>query len=443
MQVLLQRPLVETSADDLTLLFAGGAKRLEDWKLGLELELFPVAHGSHEPAQYPALKATLENLGVARGLDEELDPDSGALIGLLGDGELVSIEPGGQLEYATKPFRTLRALRRAVTEFIGAMSHAANDQGLSLLALGYNPFETLRSIPRMPKARYNTMRAYLPERGRRSLEMMHLTASVQCAVDFSDEENMTHKVRTAARASPFIAALTASSPFTAGEPNGFRSTRYDIWLHTDDARCGLWPEMFDEEGLTFKRYVEHALRTPAMFFFRDQQYRVAEPRPYIEYAKEGFEGSTVTVRDFVDHLTTLFPEVRTKSYIELRGADCAPPLEAVAIAGFWRGLLDDADALAAASERLSTLTYEQVRELQPRIAREGLDARSPVGIAREVARDLVEIARNRFVRSAPDCAECLEPLVARAHAGRSLADELLERAASPSVIDALEICRVT
>ena len=201
--------------------------------------------------------------------------------------------------------------------------------------------------------------------------------------------------------------------------------------------------MFDGEGLTFRRYVEHALDTPAMFFFRENQYRVAAPRPYTHYAREGFEGSTVTVRDFVDHLTTLFPEVRTKSYIELRGADCAPPLEAVAIAGFWRGLLDDEVALNAATDRLSALTYEHVRELQPRIAREGLDARSPIGTAREVAKDLVEIARDRFLRSAPDCAECLEPLVARASEGQSLADELLQRAKSGSIMEALDICRVT
>ena len=442
MQELLQRPLVETTPQMLSALFADGAKDDNDWMLGLELELFAHDIKTREPATFEPLRKTLESLASTVGFQHVREAD-GTLVGLEGDGQIVSLEPGGQLEYATRPYRVMRKLRREVTELIGALSQAAQDQGLGLWALGHHPYADRDSVPKMPKARYELMRSYMATRGDRALDMMHLTGSVQCAVDFSDEQNMVDKVATAARVSPFITALTASSPFTKGAPNGFRSMRYEIWLHTDDTRCGLWPEMVDDQGLTFVRYIEHALATPAMLFIREGAYRQAEAIPYAEYGRRGFEDTTVTVADFVDHLTTLFPEVRTKNYIELRGADCAPPLEAVAIAGLWRGLLDDEPTRRAAAERLAPLDYAALRALQPQIARHGLDADSPIGGVREIARWLVNLGYERLARSAPDCAECLLPLVQRADAGRSLADELLEIAERDSVDAAVDHCLLT
>ena len=404
MQELLQRPLTETSTDELALLFAGGAKDLDQWMLGLELEVFGHDLATRAPATYPRLRRVLESLAAHLGW-RQVTEGNGDLVGLEGEGQIVSLEPGGQLEYATRPYRALRKLRREVTELIGALSQAARDEGLGLWAIGHHPYADRDDVPKMPKTRYDLMRAYMPKRGDRALDMMHLTGSVQCAVDFSDEQNMVDKVATAARVSPFLAALTAASPFTKGAPNGYRSMRYEIWRHTDNARCGLWPEMVDGEGLTFRRYVEHALNVPAMLFVRDDAYRIAEPIPYAEIARRGFEDSTVTVADFVDHLTTLFPEIRTKSYIELRGADCAPPVEAVAIAGFWRGLLDDEPTRLAAAERLAPLDFAALDALQPQVAKIGLDAKSPIGEVREIVRWLVTISYERLAKSAPDCGQ--------------------------------------
>src|SRR5262249_7390904 len=160
---------------------------------------------------------------------------------------------------------------------------------------------------------YRVMRPYLAKAGTRGLDMMHLTGSVQCAIDFEDEADMGRKVRTAARISPFLAALTASSPFSFGRVNGMKTMRYAIWLDTDRPRCGIWPEMVDAEGLTFKRYVERALAAPAMLFVRGGRYQLPEPRPFASYAESGFQDTTVTVGDLIDHLTTLFPEIRLKS----------------------------------------------------------------------------------------------------------------------------------
>ena len=180
------------------------------------------------------------------------------------------------------------------------------------------------------------MRQYFGQRGARALDMMHLTGSIQCTVDFLNEENLVNKVRTAVRASPFLSAVVAASPFTRGQPNGFKSVRYQIWQETDDYRAGIWPQMLDEQGMTVRRYIERALEAPPVFFIRNDAYLAPDTKPFAHFRDAGFNDTEVTVADFLDHLTTFFPEVRAKGYVELRGADCLPPAWAVAIAGFWR-----------------------------------------------------------------------------------------------------------
>src|SRR6185295_11853960 len=152
-------------------------------------------------------------------LEEEHD-EGGALIGLKGDGYSYSLEPGGQMEIATKPYRALARLKEAVDQLVSEMAEISREESIRLLALGHHPYADRDSIPKMPKGRYAAMRAVLPSRGSRGLDMMHLTGSVQCAVDYSDEANMVEKVRAAARISPFLTALTAASPFSNGRPNG-------------------------------------------------------------------------------------------------------------------------------------------------------------------------------------------------------------------------------
>jgi glutamate--cysteine ligase len=437
LQSLLQRPVAETPIELLAELLAKGAKPRAEWKAGLEIELlaFPRAE-PRRAAGYEPLHDALVDLRDRFGFEPEHEL-GGHLVGLKGEGESISLEPGGQLEYATAPYATLRQLRRAVTELVGKLSQAAHAQGLALRALGHQPYEDRHTVPKMPKARYDLMRTYMSQRGPRALDMMHLTGSVQCTVDFADEANLIQKVRVAAKASPFISALCAASPFVGGRVSGRRTERYEIWRYTDDARSGIWPEMIDAEGLGYRRYVEHALLVPAMLFIRDGVFHVPEARPYAHYVREGFEGTPVTVADLLDHMTSLFPEVRVKSYVELRGADCLLPMEAVALAGLWRGLLDDEATLREAEDRLRGLDFAALKALQAAVAEVGLDAPSPVGSAREVVRWLAELAYARFERSAPDCAECLRPLVDRARRGRSPADDMLEVAEREGIEAAL------
>ena len=323
---------------------------------------------------------------------------------------------------------------------MAALTKIAAKKSMGFWALGQQPIVSRADAPVMPKPRYEIMRKYLP--GARALDMMHRTGSVQVTVDFFDELNLVNKIRTAARASPFLAALVSASPFTEGKPNGFKSVRYQVWLETDDERCGIWPEMLDEEGLRVTRYLARCLKTPAMFFKRGGKYLAVEPRLFETYIDEGVVGTDVTVSDLLDHLTTFFPEIRPKGYVEMRGADCVTVNEAVAIAGFWRGILDDESTRQQVDERLGVLDYAQLRTLQPQIAKLGLQASSPIGPVAEIAHWLVELAYNRLANGSPDCAECLLPLMERSTAQRSPADDMLQIAAEKGVQAALELVRI-
>ncbi|MBI4816159.1 MAG: hypothetical protein HY791_07875 [Deltaproteobacteria bacterium] len=435
---LLDRPLAEASVDDLVTLFAAGAKQKDDWRLGLEIEVTPFVRAEpKKPIELPTLLAILDTLAERGGFTVERE---GSLpTALKRSGEIVTVEPGGQIELATKPFKKLRELLDALDEFARLLAAVGNTHGYGFWAIGRHPYNSVESSMKLPKARYKAMREYMGQRERRALDMMHLTGSVQCAVDFSDEANMVAKIRTAAKASPFVSALAASSPFSLGKPNGLKSDRMDVWMHTDGPRSGLWPEMFDEEGLTFRRYVERALRVPAMFFVRDGRYFAAEARPFVSYGASGFGGSTVTVRDFVDHLTSLFPEIRIKNYLELRGADCLPPVEAIGLAGIWRAILDDEATRHRVDERLKGMDYESAIALQPLASKLGLAAISSIGPVAEVVQDIAEAAYARFATVSPDCAMCMVPLLERAREGRSISDELLIREEKLGLEKALEL----
>ncbi len=440
-RALLSRPVRDATPEELDGLFLSAAKPDKQWYLGMELELLSLRLADNQPASHVELANVIEKLGVAREMEQVREKD-GSLIGLEGAGQIISLEPGGQLEFASSPHRSLKKMNREVLEYSDALRAAGDELGIVFLAMGQQPYVTRDNAPRMPKPRYEMMRRYLGARGARALDMMHLTGSVQCTVDFQSEQNLVDKVRTAARVSPFLSALVAASPFTASKPNGFKTVRYQIWLETDDERCGLWPEMFDAEGLRPRRYVARAMKAAPMFFMRDGDFVPADDKPFAAYAKDGFQGTPVTVSDLLDHLTTFFPEIRTKGYVEMRGADCVLPEEAVAIGGFWRGLLDDEDARAEVDERLAAMDYAAARELQPKIATQGLEADSAAGPVAEVIEWLVQRAYKRLQKSAPDCAECVMPLVERAARRKSPADELLERAAATSVRDALSIVQI-
>lgn len=434
----MERPLRDFSRDELAQLFISTAKPETEWFLGLEIELFVFEQASLRPVPHETLARVLARMGQATGMRESREPNN-ALTGLEGMGQLISLEPGGQLEFASSPHRTLSGLRDEVLAYEQALIAAAEPEDIGFWALGQQPFVDRDTAPHMPKPRYEQMRRFLGARGARGLDMMHLTGSVQCTVDFQSEKNLIDKVRTACRVSPFVSALVAASPFSGGKANGFKTMRYQTWLETDDERCGIWPEMVDAEGFAMRRYVERTFRAQPMFFVRDGHYVEGGDQPFEHYVKEGFMGRPVTLRDYLDHLTSFFPEVRTKAYVELRGADCLKPVEAIAVGAFWRGLLDDEAMRAEVDARLSSMTYENIRALQPAVAKLGLQASSAAGPVGEVVTWLVEQAHLRLSNSGSGNEACVEPLLERAHRGLSPADEMLAVADKDGIEAALKL----
>lgn len=287
--------------------------------------------------------------------------------------------------------------------------------------------------PVMPKARYGIMQRYMPTKGRLGLDMMFRTATVQVNLDFGDEANMVAKLRVGLALQPIATALFANSPFTDGRPNDFQSYRAEVWRDTDPERTGNLPFAF-EPGMGFERYVDYALDVPMYFVYRNGRYidaAGASFRDFLAGRLKELPGEHPTFDDWADHLTTLFPDVRLKRFLEMRGADAGPFAELTALPAFWVGLLYDPASLAEASALISGWTVSERRHLRDQVPRLGLKTPFRHGTALDVAREAVAIAGKGLQRRAvvdnagDDERKHLAALVEIAAEGRSPADRLL------------------
>ena len=287
----------------------------------------------------------------------------------------------------------------------------------------------------MPRERYSLMRDFLSPRGDLASEMMHCTGSIQVSFDYSSESDMAQKLRVALAISPIVTALYANSSVSSGQPNGFISRRAWVWRHTDSARCGLLPFVFEDawlEGGAYARYAQWALDVPMMFVRRDERHLPIGGRTFREYLRYGSGGARATLADWNLHLTTLFPEVRLKRVIEVRGADAVPPDLVCALPAFWTGVLYDPDTLSRVEQLVRGWTFEQVDRLHAQVTREGLKAETPSGPIQAVAKDLVDLAAaglrrlDRRNRSGEDERLFLDPLYEILDRGTSPGRHLLE-----------------
>src|SRR5450432_1078305 len=265
-------------------------------------------------------------------------------------GGAISLEPGGQFELSGAPIETIHQTCSEVHAHLAQVKEIAEPLGISFLGLGMSPKWTLAQTPVMPKGRYKIMANYMPKVGTRGLDMMFRTATVQSNLDFSDEADMVRKLRVGLALQPLLTALFANSPFTDGKLNGFLSARSEIWRDTDKARSGMLPFAFDS-GMGFERYVDYALDVPMYFVKRGAQYHDvagANFRDLLAGRLEALPGERARISDWANHLSTIFPEVRLKRYLEMRGADVGPPERIVAQSALMVGIYYDARALAAA-----------------------------------------------------------------------------------------------
>ena len=432
-----QGPTIE-SRDELVAYLEAGCKPMADWRIGTEHEKFGFYRQGHAPVGYDGdrgIRALLEGMKHRFCWDGVME--RGNIIALqrpnCPKGGVISLEPGGQLELSGAPLATLHETDEELRRHLSEVTEIGNELGIGFLGIGFSPKWTLAETPVMPKARYAIMQRYMPTRGRLGLDMMFRTATVQVNLDFADEANMVAKMRVGFALQPIATALFANSPFTDGRPNGFQSYRAEVWRDVDPDRTGNLPFAF-EPGMGFERYVDYALDVPMYFVYRSGRYidaAGASFRDFLAGRLKELPGEHPTFDDWADHLTTLFPDVRLKRFLEMRGADAGPFAELMALPAFWVGLTYDPASLAEASALISDWTVSERRHLRDQVPRLGLKTPFRHGTALEVAREAVAIAEKGLQRRANadkagnDERRHLASLVDIAAEGRSPADRLI------------------
>ena len=429
---------VISSRDELVAYLEAGSKPTSDWRIGTEHEKFGFYRQGHGPVPYDGqrgIRVLLEGLHDRFGWDPVIE--DGKVIALsrrdCPKGGTVSLEPGGQLELSGAPLETLHETIEELHQHLAEVSEVGGELGIGFLGIGFSPKWTLAETPVMPKERYRIMSRYMPTRGCRGLDMMFRTATVQVNLDFGDEADMVAKMRAGLALQPVATALFANSPFTDGKPNGFQSYRAEMWRDTDPDRSGLLPFAF-ESGMGFERYADYALDVPMYFVYRDGRYvdvAGASFRNFLKGQLAALPGMRPTLDDWADHLTTLFPDVRLKRFLEMRGADAGSFEQIAALPALWTGLLYDRKALDEASVLIRDWTVEEMQALRDAVPRLGLEAPFRGGKVLDVARTMVRLAegglkrRARLDRKGADERKALAPLLETIEQGRSPADRLL------------------
>jgi len=435
----------EVASDDRPLVFAdlarwleAGAKPRAEWRVGAEHEKFPFRLGSHDPIPYEGeagIKALLEGLMRFGWAGVYEDSDAGPVLIALSRGKAsVSLEPGGQFELSGAPLETMHDICEETGAHLQEVKTVADELNLGMLGLGFTPIWRRDQVPVMPKGRYKIMRAYMPKVGGLGLDMMFRTCTVQANLDFASEADMVAKFRTSLALQPIATALFANSPFVEGKPSGFLSARANVWTDVDPDRTGMLDFVF-ADGFGFEAYARYALDVPMYFLKRDGRYVDVSGRSFRQFMDRGFDdrpGDRPTMKDWADHATTIFPEVRLKQYLEMRGADSGPWSLLCALPALWTGVLYDDAALAAAWDLCKAWTAEDHNAVRADVARRGLKAEVAGRSVQDVAKDMLAIARtglkarNRLSGGLVDETGYLAELDVIAHSGVTQAERLLE-----------------
>ena len=428
-------PTIE-SRDQLIASFAGGEKPKDAWRIGTEHEKFVYANGDHhapsydEPSGIRALLGELEQYGWKPVME------GGNAIAMSGPDGSISLEPAGQFELSGAPLDSLHETCAETGRHLEQVKAAGEKLGIGFLGLGMWPDKTRAELPTMPKGRYAIMLRHMPRVGSMGLDMMLRTCTIQVNLDYASEADMVKKFRVGLALQPLATALFANSPFTEGRPNGMLSYRSHIWSDTDPHRTGMLPFVF-EDGFGYERYAEYALDVPMYFVYREGKYIDAAGLSFRDFLKGELSvlpGEKPTLDDWTDHLSTAFPEVRLKTFLEMRGADGGPWNRICALPALWVGLLYDQGALDAAWDLVKDWTIDERQALRDAVPRLALNA--PIaggGTLRDIAGQVLDIAgaglsaRARFNRAGDNETGFLDPLREIVRSGKVPAEVLLER----------------
>lgn len=426
-----------TALADLTEYLAQGNKPKDKFRIGTEHEKFAFFKADNSPVPYfgeASISALLNGMAEKTGWEPIID--AGNIIGLAeqsGQGA-ISLEPGGQFELSGAPLENLHQTCKESNRHLAVLREIAEPLGIRFLGIGGSPKWTLAETPRMPKSRYDIMSRYMPKVGTQGLDMMYRTCTIQVNLDFSSEQDMRRKMQVSLKLQPLSTALFASSPFTDGKPNGLLSWRGDIWRDTDNQRAGVLPAVFNAD-FGFEDYVKWALDVPMYFVVRDGKYHDCTHVTFRQFMNGALKGELAdwepNMGDWTNHLSTLFPDVRLKRFLEMRGADGGPWRRICALPAFWVGLLYDDAALDAAEDLTRDWTYEDTLAMRNAVPAQGLSATHRGISLFDVAREVLSISRlglknrNRLNGDEVDESIFLAPLDEVLAKKATLAEDLL------------------
>lgn len=422
-----------TGKDQLIAFHAAGARAKDEWRIGTEHEKFVFRLDDLSPPPFDGPQG-IESLlkGMTRFGWQPVE-ENGHVIALLREGASVTLEPAGQFELSGAQLENIHQTCKETNQHLAEVKQVGDELGLGFLGMGFQPKWARADMPWMPKGRYKIMREYMPKVGTLGLDMMTRTCTVQTNLDFSDEADMVKKFRVSLALQPVATALFADSPFTEGKPNGYLSYRSHIWTDTDPDRTGMLDFVF-EDGFGFERYVDYLLDVPMYFAYRDKRYIDCAGlsfRDFLVGKLAPLPGELPTLADWSDHMTTAFPEVRLKKYLEMRGADGGPWRRLCALPALWVGLLYDSEALDAAWDLVKDFSLAERHALRDGVPKHGLKLPFRGGSVRDLAIEALKIAaqglknRRRLNRHGDDEALFLHPLMEIALADETPAERKL------------------
>lgn len=423
-----------TNKNSLVEYMESGCKPPEKWRIGTEHEKFTYHLSDLSQLEYEGeagIRALLEGL-TKFGWKPIIE--NGKPIGLVKpDNSSITLEPAGQVELSGAPLENIHQTCSEISEHLKQVKNVAKELGIGFIGLGYQPKWKRKQAPWMPKSRYKIMRDYMPKVGTMGLDMMQSTCTVQVNLDFDSEATMVKMFRISLALQPIATALWANSPFKDGKPSGFLSYRSHIWTDTDPARCGTLPFVF-EEGFGFERYVDYMLDVPMYFVYRKGEYIDASGQSFRDFLAgtlPALPGEQPTIKDWEDHLSVAFPEVRLKKFLEMRGADGGPWNRLCALPAFWVGLLYDDRSREAAWNLIKDWTPEEHQTLRDEVPRQALNTPFRNATVGDIALDALEIAHeglsHREVKDSVGLNEThfLNPLFQIAESGLTPAEELI------------------
>ncbi|KAK9927207.1 hypothetical protein M0R45_024403 [Rubus argutus] len=421
--VVATKPLTK---EDLVGHLASGCKPKEKWRIGMEHERFGFELETLRPIQYEHIDELLNGIAERFKWDKVMEGNN--IIGLKQGGQSISLEAGGQFELSGSPLETLHQVCAEVDSQLNQVKAVSEKMGIGFLEIGGQPKWRLKDIPMMPKQRDEIIRNYMPKVGSLGLDLMLRTCTVQVNLDFSSEADMKRKLRASLALQPIATALFANSPFTEGKPNGFLSRRSHIYTDTDKDRTGMLPFAFDD-SFGFEQYVDYALDVPMYCVYRKKKYIDCTGMTFRDFMGGKLRclpGELPTLNDWNNHLGTIYPEVRLKRYLEMRGADGGPWRSLCALPAFWVGLLYDEVSLQNVLDMIADWTPEERQMLRNKVPKTGLKTPFRGGLLKHVAEDVVKFAKDGLERRGFKESGFLNEVMEVARTGVTPAEKLLE-----------------